>query len=165
MKKNKIITLIVVVIIIILLALAGYLFYKKHHQNKLVVKTPIVTTPLLTWIDVNKASFPPNMVTAVPLAPKNSIVTIDRYYIDRFGDIHGEYVFDAPFTDTIKNQNDVQNLYLKVLKYSKTNTITSTTPSSITLTQPHYSININFSSPNKQTAQVDINYKFSLRVK
>jgi hypothetical protein len=161
MKKNKIITLVVVVIIIILLALAGYVFYKKHHQNKLVVKTPV----LLTWIDVNKASFPPYMVTMVPLFPKNSTVTIDRYYIDKSGDTHGEYAFDFPLGGSIKNQSDLSNMYLKILKYSKGNNIKSSTSSLIVLTQPYFSVNIVFTSPNKQTAQVDINYKFSPKVK
>jgi hypothetical protein len=160
MKKNKIITLVVVVIIIILLALAGYVFYKKHHQNKLVVKTPV----LLTWIDVNKASFPPYMVTAVPLFPKNSTVTIDRYYIDKSMNTHGEYAFDFPLS-LARTQSNLSNFYLKSLKDNKGNTIKSSTASSIVFTQPHYSININFTSPDKQNIQVDINYKFSPAVK
>jgi len=163
MKKNKT-TISIVVIIIILLALAGYVFYKKHH-NKVVVRTPIVTTPILTWIDVAKTSFPPYMVTAVQLFPKNSVVTIDRYYIDKSGAIHGEYAFDFPLSSSIKTQSDLYNFYLKSLKSDKTNTIKSTTSSSIVFTQPYWSVNINFTSPDKQNVQVDINYKFSPKVK
>jgi hypothetical protein len=159
MKKNKIITLVVVVIIIILLALAGYLFYKGHHQAK-----PVLRTPLLTWIDVSKTSLPPYMVTAVPLFPKNSVVTIDRYYIDKSGATHGEYAFDMAL-DATHTKSGLYNVYLQLLKNSKTNTIKSTTSSSIVFTQPYYLININFTSPDKQTAQVDINYKFSPKVK
>ena len=144
--------------LVIVVAAACYVVLKKHLKKAPAATSSTQQEP--KWIDVDKNMYPPNMITGVPISRKGSIA-LDRYYYDQSGIEHGEYAFTLP----LSGQHDLAYLYsgyLAAVQNEKQITVQSHTPSQISLAKTGYTATATFTSPDTQTALVDINYTYQL---
>jgi len=157
-KSKNIIVSTIVVIFVIAIAAGVYLYVHKHGISK---SAQVVQSQTTKWVNITKPNLPPFMITGVPISTSIGEVVLDRYYKDKNGTIHGEYSFNVPINKT-NNQELLYSDYLTDLKKFSANTIVSSSPSLISLTQPDYVATIAFTNP---TAQVDVIYTYSLILK